>query len=54
MIDICVYNHPFKIFRNKENKGVKISVDFKYHHEKEHKKIHRDQGWVRISYLMWA
>jgi hypothetical protein len=22
MINICVFNHPFKIFRNREHKGV--------------------------------
>jgi hypothetical protein len=26
MIDICVYNHPFKIFRNREHEGVEDLV----------------------------
>jgi hypothetical protein len=26
MINICIYNHPFKILRNKEHKGVEDLV----------------------------
>jgi hypothetical protein len=26
MINICVFNHPFKIFRNREHKGVEDLV----------------------------
>ena len=43
MINICIYNHPFKVFMNKEDEGVE---DLMYGNV-------RETNWFR-RFLMWA